>query len=200
MTPAPPDAGHRAPSGISAQGRLRLLALAKAAVDAGVRGTPAPAWPRDDPELAAVRPAFVTLRVRRTGELRGCRGEIVAVRPLAESVIGSALAAALDDPRFPPVTAAETAGLTFEISVLTPMTPCAPADVDVTRHGVMITLRGRRGLLLPQVAAELGWDREDLLAGVCQKAGLRSGAWREPDARLVVFEAEVWGEAVLEEA
>lgn len=198
MTPPPQDAGHRSRGCLSPRSRQRLLALARAAVDAGVRGAPAPTWPREDAELAAVRPAFVTLRVRQTGELRGCRGEIVAVRPLADSVIGSALAAALDDPRFSPVTPPEVPELAFEVSVLTAMTPRDPADVDVTRHGVMITSRGRRGLLLPQVAAELGWNREELLAGVCQKAGLPSGAWREPGARLMTFEAEVWSEAAAE--
>jgi AmmeMemoRadiSam system protein A len=144
--------------------------------------------------LAAAGAAFVTLRERETGDLRGCRGEIVPVRSLAESVIGSALAAALDDPRFPPVRESELAGLTVEVSALSPLVATAPAEVDVTRHGVMITYRGRRGLLLPQVAAELGWDRNALLAGVCQKAGLATNAWREPGARLETFEAEVWGE------
>jgi AmmeMemoRadiSam system protein A len=144
--------------------------------------------------LAAAGAAFVTLRERASGSLRGCRGEIVAVRPLAESVVGSAVAAALDDPRFPPVCEAELPGLTIEISALSPMVVSAPADVDVTRHGVMITHRGRRGLLLPQVAAEQGWDRDALLAGVCQKAGLPARAWRDPGVVLQVFEAEVWGE------
>jgi hypothetical protein len=105
-----------------------------------------------------------------------------------------ARAAALDDPRFPPVREAELADLVIEISVLSPMTATAPEDVDVTRHGVMITHRGRRGLLLPQVAAELGWDRGALLAGVCRKAGLPAQAWRARDAALSTFEAEVWGE------
>jgi AMMECR1 domain-containing protein len=79
-----------------------------------------PSWPRDDAELAPHRAAFVTLRERDTGELRGCRGEIVATRSLAESVIEGATAAALDDPRFPPVGEAEIPGLLFEISVLSP--------------------------------------------------------------------------------
>jgi AmmeMemoRadiSam system protein A len=171
-----------------------LLGVARAAVEAAVRGQPAPAWPADQPELAAAGAAFVTLRRRHTGDLRGCRGEVAAVRPLAESVIQGAGAAALDDPRFPPVREPELADLTVEISALSAMTPATPAEVDVTRHGVMITHRGHRGLLLPQVAAELGWDRNALLAGVCQKAGLPAGAWREPDARLLTFEAEVWRE------
>ena len=179
---------------MSARAREVLLDLARATVEAAVRGRAPPSWPRHDAELAAHRAAFVTLRERATGDLRGCRGEIVATRPVAESVIEGALTAALDDPRFPPVSEAELPGLLFEISVLSPMSTTAPADVDVARHGVMITHRGRRGLLLPQVAAEMGWDREALLAGVCRKAGLPARAWREPGAELMTFEAEVWGE------
>ena len=116
------------------------------------------------------------------------------MRPLAESVIEGAVAAALDDPRFSPVRATEVPDLTIEISVLSPMTGATPTEVDVTRHGVMITCRGHRGLLLPQVAAELGWSREELLAGVCRKAGLPARTWRDPDAELLTFEADVWGE------
>ena len=193
MRPDSRAAGER-PAGVSARGRGMLLDLARAAVEAAVAGHAPPSWPRADAELAAPRAAFVTLRERETGELRGCRGEIVATRPLAESVIEGATAAALDDPRFPPVSEAEVPALLFEVSVLSPMTPAVPGDVDVARHGVMITHRGRRGLLLPQVAAEMGWDRDALLAGVCRKAGLPARAWREPGAELMTFEAEVWGE------
>jgi len=194
MTPEPSGAGLRGLSRVSARGRQTLLVLARAAVEAAVAGRPAPAWSRDDPELAEARPAFVTLRERHGGELRGCRGEIVAVRPLAESVIEGARAAALDDPRFPPVRASEIPGIAIEISALSRMVATPPEAVDVARHGVMITHRGRRGLLLPQVAAEMGWGRDALLAGVCQKAGLPAGAWRDRGARLMTFEAEVWGE------
>jgi len=178
----------------SSDARRRLLALARASVEAAVRGGPPPPWPADDPELSARGAAFVTLRDRATGDLRGCRGEIAAVRPLAESVIEGAFAAALDDPRFPPVTAGEVPALSIEISALTPMRAASAADVEVPRHGVMIELRGRRGLLLPQVAPEAGWDREELLEGVSRKAGLPASAWRDPQARLFIFEAEVWGE------
>jgi AmmeMemoRadiSam system protein A len=194
MAPDAQAKGQPAAAGVSARGRELLLALARATVEAAVSSRPPPAWSRDDPELAAHRAAFVTLRQRGDGDLRGCRGEIVAVQPLAESVIHGARAAALDDPRFPPVREAELPGLLVEISVLFSMTPAAPVDVNVARHGVMITYRGRRGLLLPQVAAEMKWDREALLAGVCRKAGLPPRAWREAGAELVTFEAEVWGE------
>lgn len=194
MTREPRVVGGGSDVGVSASRRQALLTLARATVSAAVCERPLPSWRRDDPELSAHRAAFVTLRERATGDLRGCRGEIVAVRPLAESVIEGAVAAALDDPRFPPVREAELPGLQVEISVLSPMTATAPADVDVARHGVMITHRGRRGLLLPQVAAEMGWDREALLAGVCRKAGLPARAWQERGVELMTFEAEVWGE------
>lgn len=179
---------------LSASQRRTLLDVARRAVESAVCARPLPDWPHGDPVLAAPGAAFVTLRERRSGDLRGCRGEIVAVRPLAESVIDGAVAAAIDDPRFPPVSESEVPGLTFEISRLTPMRRVRPDEVEVPRHGVMITCRGHRGLLLPQVAPEQGWGREELLAGVCRKAGLPPAAWRDPGARLEVFEAEVWGD------
>jgi len=180
---------------MSPEHRRVLLRLAHAAVEAAVRGAAPPAWSRDDAALAAPGAAFVTLRERASGELRGCRGEIMAVRPLAESVIEGAVAAALDDPRFPPVGEEEIPSLTFELSVLSPMRAVRPDEVEVPRHGVMISHRGRRGLLLPQVAPEQGWGRDELLAGVCRKAGLPPTAWRDAAARLEVFEADVWGDA-----
>jgi len=180
--------------GLSREQRRTLLELARGTVEAVVRGDPPPSWPTDEPQLAAAGAAFVTLRERDSGDLRGCRGEIEAVRPLAQSVIDGAIAAALDDPRFPPVTIREVSGLALEVSILTPMRAVAAAEVEVPRHGVMIEFRGRRGLLLPQVAAEAGWGREQLLAGVCRKAGLPPQSWRDPAARLLVFEADVWGD------
>jgi uncharacterized protein (TIGR00296 family) len=96
------------------------------------------------------------------------------------------------------VSEAEISSLTLEVSVLTPMRAARPDEVEVPRHGVMITCRGRRGLLLPQVAPEQGWGRDELLAGVCRKAGLPPTAWRDPAARLEVFEAEVWGDGGVE--
>jgi AmmeMemoRadiSam system protein A len=186
-------------STLSSEHRRVLLRLARAAVEAAVRNAPRPDWPRDDAVLSAPGAAFVTLRNRATGELRGCRGEVAAVGPLAESVVEGAIAAAIDDPRFPAVVEEEVPTLTIELSRITPMRPARPDEVEVPRHGVMISHRGRRGLLLPQVAPEQGWNREQLLAGVCRKAGLPPTAWRDPGARLDVFEAEVWGDADAEQ-
>jgi AmmeMemoRadiSam system protein A len=158
---------------------------------AALRGEPAPAPPAGT-VLAVRRGAFVTLR--KAGELRGCIGHVAADRPVVEVVCEMAVAAALDDPRFPPVTLAELIEITVEVSVLTPprrLEPVDPAAVAVGRHGLMVRHRGAAGLLLPQVAVEHGFDALTFLEAVCRKAGLGPGAWRHPEAEVLVFEAEV---------
>lgn len=149
----------------------------------------------DSAALKEHRAAFVTWRTK-TGELRGCIGEVIAQRPLVESIERMAVASGTEDPRFPPITSDELPHLTVEISALTPMTSINPDDVDVGRHGLMISKGHRSGLLLPQVPLEQGWDREEYLRGLCSKAGLPRNAWHESDVQLRSFEAEVWGEEV----
>lgn len=153
-----------------------------------------PALSTQSPALLAPRATFVTLRVRQTDELRGCRGEIAARMPLIESVQNNAISSAVDDPRFMPVTADEVPRLHIEISVLTPMRPIQPQDVEVGRHGLMIAKGRHSGLLLPQVPVEQGWDRETFLQGLCHKAWLPDNAWKDKDAQLFGFEAIVFGE------
>ena len=150
----------------------------------------------DSAALLEHRPAFVTWRTKGAGELRGCIGEVMAQRPLVESVAKMAVASGTQDPRFPPITVDELPHLTVEISALTPMTSIKPDDVEVGRHGLMIARGHFSGLLLPQVPLEQGWDREDYLRGLCAKAGLPSDAWKDDDVELRSFEAEVWGEEV----
>jgi AmmeMemoRadiSam system protein A len=140
------------------------------------------------------RAAFVTLRQRESGALRGCIGEVIAQRPLIESVARMAVAAGTQDPRFPAVSVDELEDLTVEISALTPMMPILPEEVEVGRHGLMISKGHFSGLLLPQVPLEQGWDKEEYLRGLCAKAGLPSDAWRDENVELRSFEAEVWGE------
>lgn len=150
---------------------------------------------KDYPPLAPEpRGAFVTLKTRE-GDLRGCIGTILPVGPLDETVARMAVAAAVEDPRFPAVRASELPGLLFEISALTLPQPVPdPARIEVGRHGLIVTRGSRKGLLLPQVAPEWGWDREEFLKHTCLKAGLPEEAWRDPQTRLEWFEAEVWGE------
>jgi AmmeMemoRadiSam system protein B/AmmeMemoRadiSam system protein A len=146
--------------------------------------------PRFTPGLRHPGRAFVTLR--RGHELRGCIGTLEQGRPLWESVARAARAAAHEDPRFEPVRPEEMAEITVEVSVLSePREVEGPNDVVAGRHGVIITSGHRRGLLLPQLAEEYGWDRDTLLAQACVKAGLPADAWRG-NVRIEVFEAQVF--------
>lgn len=171
--------------------RCRLLRdLAGRSVKAAVLGQSPPEPPAGDPVLDTKAGAFVTLRQK--GRLRGCIGHIMGLKPLGLTVVEMAAAAATQDPRFRPVRPEELGELELEISVLTPLTPCAPEQVRVGTDGLLIQLRGRSGLLLPQVPLELGWDREQFLEGLCQKAGLPPKAWRDPQTRLYRFQAVVF--------
>jgi AmmeMemoRadiSam system protein A len=173
---------------MSPEDRRALLILAREAAAAAVTGAAPPGAPAS-PTLAAQGAAFVTLRVR--GELRGCIGHVQAQGPLWQCVRDMARAAAERDGRFPPVDASELADLTADVSVLTPLTRATPDDVRIGSHGVYLRLGAATGLLLPQVAVEWGWDRDELLRQVSQKAGLPPDAWRHPEAELYTFEAEV---------
>jgi MEMO1 family protein len=142
--------------------------------------------------LAKPHGVFVTLT--RKGELRGCIGFIDPIMPLGRAVIRAAVYAATEDPRFPRVGPDELAGLRFEISVLTPARGIDdPKTVRVGTHGLIVEQGGRRGVLLPQVAVDEGWDRSTFLDQVCLKAGLPPDAWRR-GAKLSVFEAVVFRE------
>jgi len=143
------------------------------------------------PKIAAPGAAFVTLR--SGGHLRGCIGYTEPHAPLYRVVRECAVAAATEDPRFPRVTKEEVADLRIEISILTPLSPIRPEDVTVGVHGLQIRKGTNRGLLLPQVAVEHGWDRQMFLSQVCRKADLPPDAWKE-DAELASFTAEVFGE------
>jgi AmmeMemoRadiSam system protein B/AmmeMemoRadiSam system protein A len=139
---------------------------------------------------------FVTLKHR--GELRGCIGHIFPVEPLWQDLRDNAVSSALHDPRFPAVSRGELAGLELEVSILTePRVVPGPDGFEVGRHGVVLTAQGRRAVFLPQVAPEQGWDRETTLHHLSLKAGLAGDAWRSPDARFEVFEAQVFGESAV---
>ena len=134
--------------------------------------------------------AFVTLTLN--GNLRGCIGNLIGTGPLYRTVAAMAEAAAFNDSRFPPVTAAEAPQLETSISIMGPITPCPdPAGIIIGRHGLIIREGTYQGLLLPQVAVEWNWDRETFLAQTCHKAGLPQDAWKRPGVHLFWFEAEV---------
>ncbi|MBI1738351.1 MAG: AmmeMemoRadiSam system protein A [Acidobacteria bacterium] len=143
--------------------------------------------------LAQPAGAFVTLR--HAGRLRGCLGQVEAALPVAEAVARMAIAVSRQDPRFEPVTAGELPGLEIEISVLSPMQPIAPEQIEVGRHGLLVRRGALRGLLLPQVPEQYHWSRERFLEETCAKAGLPRDAWKDPETQIEAFTAEVFSEA-----
>ncbi len=171
--------------------REELLRIARRAATTWVREGRIPDESPASDKLNAPGAAFVTFTER--GRLRGCIGYTEARAPLYRTVQECAVASATEDPRFLPVSPAEIGSLRIEISVLTPLLPIRPEAVDVGVHGLMVKRGMRRGLLLPQVPTEYGWDRETFLAQVCAKAGLPRDAWRA-GAELYSFTAEVFSE------
>lgn len=190
LTPRPTSTG---PVALSAEDRATLLRLARETLTQYLADGRIPRYdPPADSPLRTPSAVFVTLK--KGGELRGCIGDVVAQMPLYLAVQRRALSAALEDPRFPPVQAAELRGLTIEVSVLSPLTPVGDvSEIVVGTHGLLIVGNGRSGLLLPQVPVEQGWDRAEFLRQVCRKAGLPDDAWRQ-GAQLYRFTADVFGE------
>ena len=165
------------------------------------RGDELPAWPDgDDGFLKSHRGAFVTL-TNHDGSLRGCIGLPYPLKPLGEAVVHAAVGAATHDPRFPGVAAAELESLRVEVSALTAPETLQCNAVDLPDHvrvgtdGLIVTGLGRSGLLLPQVATELGLAPDDFLSLTCEKAGLLPDAWLTPDVEVMRFQAEVFAEA-----
>jgi len=144
--------------------------------------------------LGDLRATFVTLRNRMTRDLRGCRGEYRATRPLIRSVVHTAVAAATDDPRFPNLTLDELSETHIEISVLTPMVRITPREIEIGRHGLLLTKGTAAGLFLPQVPVEQEWSVDDYLRWLCQKAALPDDAWSHEGAELFAFETDKWEE------
>jgi AmmeMemoRadiSam system protein A len=141
--------------------------------------------------LSEPRGVFTTIYSDQ--KLRGCVGYPGALAPLFRAVIETAQGAAFDDPRFPPLTLAEAANLQVSLSILSPLVPIAAEEVQVGRHGLVVSYKGRRGLLLPQVPVEHGWDRLTFLQQTCRKAGIPLDAWQH-GATIEAFTAEVFGD------
>jgi len=169
-----------------------LLRMAREALVGYLNLAQIPKVPEPAEALRQPCGAFVTLRKGKT--LRGCVGVIAANQPLYVTVRNCAVWAALHDDRFPPVSKREVGGLHFEISVLSPLFDMAPENIEVGRHGLIVSKQSQRGLLLPQVAAERKWDRKQFLEETCRKAGLPSDAWRN-GATIQAFTAQVFEES-----
>jgi len=181
------------PQTLSSQQQLEALSLVRGAVVSWItdeiRIAPDPGSSLNRIQSAA----FVTLTLQDS--LRGCIGALEPREPLRATLVECAISAACKDPRFPPVTREELAKVCFEISVLSVPRPLAgPEGIAVGRDGVLVEIAGRRGLLLPQVAARFNWDPATFLDHACLKAGFEAGDWRR-GARLWTFQAQVFSEA-----
>jgi uncharacterized protein len=183
--PSRPDANE-----FSSAERELLLRLAHQAIASAIERSAISLAP-SSPHLAEPRGVFTTLYSR--GNLRGCIGHVFPIASLYRAVVETARAAAFDDTRFGPLAPAELAELEVSLSVLSPLRPLAPEEIEVGRHGLLIALGGRRGLLLPQVPVEHAWDRVTFLEQVCVKAGLPANAW-QTGASIEGFTAEVFGD------
>jgi len=177
--------------GLSDEDRAELHKIARAVIEQKSRGQSVPKFSPSSERLKEGRGAFVC--VHKKGMLRGCIGSLEADTPLFETVKEMAEAAAFRDPRFRPVTEDELPYLDIELSVLTPLKKIEkPEEIEVGRHGILIRKGYYSGLLLPQVAAERDWDRLTFLRETCRKAGLPMDAWKETDAEIYVFSADVF--------
>ncbi len=199
----------------STEERRTLLGIAHQAILSVVERRPFVEAPPLLPRLLEPRGVFTTLYLQSdspgdvTGgrrrdlhrelhrELRGCVGYAVPIAPLYRAVAETARAPAFEDSRFLPVTTEEALKLEVSLSVLSLLFPIRPEAVDVGRHGLIISQGARRGLLLPQVPVEHGWDRETFLEQTCRKAGLPLDAWRKA-ATIEAFTAEVFSDADVE--
>jgi AmmeMemoRadiSam system protein B/AmmeMemoRadiSam system protein A len=177
--------------GLTAEEKAELLKIARDVVERHCRGEKPPKPAVESSTLHEPRGAFVTLH--KDGKLRGCIGHLRAQKPLIETIIEMAEAAAFRDPRFPPVTSEELGQLQYEISVLTPLRRIKDVEeIRVGIHGIYMKRGGSSGLLLPQVATEWGWDRTTFLEHTCTKAGLPEDAWRDKKTEIYIFSADVF--------
>jgi AmmeMemoRadiSam system protein A len=152
-----------------------------------------PLFPEPTPRLGEKCGAFVSLHL--DGNLRGCIGYITAQKPLIEAVKEMSECAAFSDPRFSPLSDGELDDVDIEISVLSPFEKITDlSKIEVGRHGLLVRQGFQSGLLLPQVAKEYGWNRDQFLSHTCQKAGLPPSAWRAANVEIEIFSAVVFGE------
>jgi AmmeMemoRadiSam system protein A len=177
---------------LSKSERQQLLVLARTVIVEAVTQRRLPDSTAQDEIFGERRGVFVTLHVR--GELRGCIGTTEGSEPLGDAVIRCAATAALQDPRFAPMDPEELDGLEIEISVLSPLETMRPEDIEIGRHGLIISDQGHRGLLLPQVAVEHKLSMEEFLAETCRKARLPRDAWRWPTTVIQGFTCEVFSD------
>ncbi|NTV49896.1 MAG: AmmeMemoRadiSam system protein A [Geobacteraceae bacterium] len=169
-----------------------LLKIARDTIVDYVTDRKVPTVTSASPGLNLHSGCFVT--IKQKGELRGCIGNFVSDQPLYQLVQEMAVSAATRDPRFYPMKSDDLADFTLDISVLSPLAKAASVEeIKVGVHGIYIVKGSYRGVLLPQVATEYGWNREQFLQHTCTKAGLPQDAW-QGECEIYIFSAQVFGE------
>ncbi len=170
-----------------------LLGIARKAVETHVRTGKSYIEPREEMTLNLRNGCFVT--IKQAGKLRGCIGNFQSELPLFKEVAEMAAASATKDPRFYPMKEEDLDNFSLEISVLSPLKKIEEiGEIEVGHHGIYLEKGFYRGVLLPQVAAEHGWDRETFLRQTCVKAGLPTDAWRAEDAEIYIFSAQIFSD------
>lgn len=179
--------------GLSENEKKELLKIARSTLQNHIQNQKIPDFTPSNENLKEKRGVFVTLQ--KHGQLRGCIGYVEGIKPIYEAVRDNAINASTNDPRFPPVQPEELKDIDIEITVMTPLEKISdPNLIQVGKHGILIRKGWNQGLLLPQVATDYGWNREEFLAHTCMKAGLPVNAWKEKDAEIYIFSGEVFGE------
>ncbi|MCM8778700.1 MAG: AmmeMemoRadiSam system protein A [Candidatus Omnitrophica bacterium] len=173
--------------------KKKLLSLARETLESYLKTGKIPPFFTDEPQLLEKRGAFVTLK--KAGELRGCIGRIFSEIPLYQTIQEMAIEAGLDDPRFSPVSLKELPEVKIEISVLSELKKIGDIEeIEVGKHGILIRRGFYSGLLLPQVAVEYHWTKEEFLIHTCFKAGLPPLIWKDKNTQIYIFTAEVFSE------
>jgi len=167
-----------------------LLEIARSAIVSLVNNQEFKPYPREEKILNRRSGCFVT--IKQHGQLRGCIGNFQSQLPLFLEVASMAATAASKDPRFHPLNAADLDNITLEISVLSALEKIDDIErIEVGTHGIYLEKNFSRGVLLPQVASEYGWDRTTFLKQTCQKAGLPVDAWQDADTDIYIFSAQI---------
>jgi len=172
----------------------RLLTLARQTLERFVRGEERDSVQPEDPYLLDDG-CGVFVSLHKGQELRGCIGTCYPLSPLYQELIEMTEAAAAHDHRVAPVQPDELSHVTIELSILSPLEVLEhPLDVEIGKHGLYVSYQSSRGVLLPQVATEYGWDKQTFLEQTCLKAGLSTNAWQQPTTQVCAFTALVFKE------
>jgi AmmeMemoRadiSam system protein A len=179
---------------LSESDKKELLRIARSSIEQAMKGVPVSTTEQSTGLLGELRGVFVTLRLEH--ELRGCIGYVEARLPLREAVQEVAQKSAFEDPRFPPLSEEELKRVEIEISVLSPLRKISSVEeIEIGKHGLVVDAGYTRGLLLPQVATEYGWGREEFLSHTARKAGLPADAWKRAGIEIFAFTSDVFSEA-----